>query len=79
MKTKKQHKIKTAFHKNLERITMEKINQMVVIDSEDQIRFLKDPKTGFYVVFNPLVNQIHYSSTFKDAQQFFNRLINSTK
>lgn len=75
MKTRKQ---KVAFHQNLKRITLDRINQMVVIDSEDHFRLLKDSKTGMYIVFNGLVNQTHYSSSFKDAQRFFNLLINTT-
>ena len=76
MKTKKQRK--AAFNQNLSRITLKQIESMQLLDSEDHFRLLKDSKTGMYLVFNGLVNQTHYSSTFKDAQQFFNRLINST-
>ena len=75
MKSKKQ--IKSAFHKNLEKITIERINRMVVIDSEEQMRFLKDQKTGFYVIFNGKINQTFYSSTYSEAERFFNNLINS--
>ena len=75
MKTRKH---KAAFNQNLKRITLDRINQMVVIDSEDHFRLLKDSKTGMYVVFNGLVNQTHFSYSFKDAQQFFNRLIKTT-
>jgi hypothetical protein len=76
MKTKKQHK--GAFNQNLSRITLKQIESMQLIDSEDHFRLLKDSKTGMYVVFNGLVNQTHYSYSFKDAQQFFNRLIKTT-
>ena len=76
MKTKKQHK--GAFNQNLSRITLSQIDSMQVLDSEDHYRLLLDNKTGLYLVFNGFVNQTHYSCSFKDAQQFFNRLINTT-
>ena len=76
MKTKKQHK--GAFNQNLSRITLKQIESMQVLDSEDHFRFLKDPKTGMYVVFNGLINQAYCSLNRITAQQFFNRLINST-
>jgi len=74
----KKRKNKSAFHKNLKSITLKQIESMQMLDSEDHFRLLKDSKTGMYVVFNGLVNQTHYSSSFKDAQRFFNRLINTT-
>lgn len=73
----KKRKNKSAFHKNLKSITLKQIESMQLLDSEDHFRLLKDSKTGMYVVFNGLVNQTHYSFSFTEAQQFFNRLINT--
>ncbi len=76
MKTKKN--LKGVFHQNLTRITLEKIEKMVVIDSEDHIRFLKDTDTGLYVIFNGRMNQTFYSSKYFEAERFFNNLIKLT-
>lgn len=78
MKRNSKKQRKGAFHQNLSRITLEQIESMQVLDSEEHVRFLKDSKTSMYVVFNGSINQTYFSNSRKAAQQFFEQLIRSS-
>jgi len=75
MRKSTKRKQRGAFHQNLEKMTLQQIESMSILDSEKHIRFLQDPETGFYVVFNGRFNQTHYSTSYQAAERFFNKLV----
>lgn len=75
MKKITKKKQRGAFHQNLEKMTLQQIESMSLLDSEKHIRFLQDYETGFYVVFNGRFNQTHYSTSYQRAERFFNHLV----
>jgi len=75
MRKSTKRKQRGAFHQNLEKMTLQQIESMSILDSEKKIRFLQDPETGFYVVFNGRFNQTHYSASYQAAERFFNKLV----
>lgn len=78
MKRNSKKQRKGAFHQNLSSITLKQIESMQVLDSEEHFRLLKDAKSKMYFVFNGVINQTYYSTSRKEAQQFFNQLINTS-
>ena len=64
-----------AFHKNLEIITKRRIESMPILDSEKHIRFLQDPSTGFYIVFDGRFNQSYYAKSYQAAEAKFKYLV----
>lgn len=75
MKNKKLGNKKPAFHKNMESMTLRRIESMRKMDSYDRFRLLQDHTTGFYVVFNNFTLSSHYSWRFNDANSFFDQCI----
>ena len=67
-------KYKGAFHANLDIITNKRIESMTILDSENYIRFLQDPKTGFYVVFDGRLNSSYYARSYSAAEKKFQYL-----
>jgi len=75
MRKSTKRKQQGAFHKNLETMTLRRIDSMSILDSEKHIRFLQDIETGFYVVFCGAYNQVFYSASYQKAEGFFNHLV----
>ena len=65
---------KSAFHKNLEVMTSNRLKQMVVLDSDNKrkgLRLLQDPTTGLHLVFSGKFNQAFYAKSYQAAERFF--------
>ncbi len=72
---KNRNKQQGAFQKNLEIMTLSRIESMTILDSEKFIRFLQDFETGFYVIFNGRLNQTHYAKSYQSAEKKYNHLV----
>lgn len=73
MKTRKTKK--NAFQANMEVMTNKRIESMIILDSQGYIRFLQDPSTGLYVIFNGRLNASHFSKAYQSAERFFKKQI----
>lgn len=65
---------KSAFRKNLEVMTSNRLKQMIVLDSDNKrkgLRLLQDPTTGLYLVFSGKFNQAFYANSYQAAERFF--------
>jgi len=67
----KTNQSKLTFQTNLESMSNKRIESMTILDSENYIRFLQDPKTGFYVVFDGRFNSSFYARSYKAAERKF--------
>lgn len=67
-----------TFQKNLTIMTNQMIASMCILDSDPKkhsIRFLHDPKSGLYVVFNGRLNASHYAKSYQMAERYYKHLV----
>lgn len=72
----KKKKNNSAFHRNMEIMTNLRIASMQKLDSYEFLRLLRDPSTGFYVVFNNYSLNSLYSKDYHFARRFFEKQAN---
>ncbi|WP_136073125.1 hypothetical protein [Candidatus Ulvibacter alkanivorans] len=75
MKSSVRKEPQSAFHKNFGIQTNDRILSMRILDKENQIEFLQDPQTGFYVIYDSESSQSFYAKSYIDAEHRFNFLI----
>ncbi len=73
MKTKKKPLKKLDSNPNT--MTKDRICSMQILESEKYIRFLFEPRTKTYFIFNGRLNASHFAKSYQIAQRFYNQLI----